>query len=70
VSAVEFQAPFPENADIRIEMPKDLRDDAGRTLSNASAFPLQTRSSDAPRWPSSRAPPLASSNSTLSPRCL
>ncbi len=48
VSAVVFNGPFPENAAISIEMPADLRDDSGRRLSNASAFPLKTRTSDAP----------------------
>ncbi len=48
VSAVEFSAPFPDSADIRIEIPKDLKDDSGRSLSNASAFPIQTRTSEAP----------------------
>jgi uncharacterized protein YfaS (alpha-2-macroglobulin family) len=48
VSAVEFQAPFPENAAVGIELPPDLRDDSGRALSNASAFPIRTRTADAP----------------------
>ncbi|CAH0355648.1 alpha-2-macroglobulin [Aquabacterium sp. CECT 9606] len=48
VSAVEFKGPLPESADIRIELPADLRDDAGRVLSNASAFPLKTRTAEAP----------------------
>ncbi len=48
VSAVQFDAPLPENAALRIEVPKDLRDDAGRALSNAEAFPLQTRTGAAP----------------------
>jgi hypothetical protein len=48
VSAVQFDAPLPENAALRIELPKDLRDDAGRTLSNAESFPLQTKTAAAP----------------------
>lgn len=48
VSGVQFDGPLPENAQLRIELPKDLRDDAGRTLSNAEAFPLQTRTGAAP----------------------
>ncbi|MBK6854445.1 MAG: alpha-2-macroglobulin [Burkholderiales bacterium] len=48
VSAVQFNAPLPEKAALRIELPKDLRDDAGRTLSNAESFPLQTRTAEAP----------------------
>ncbi|MDO9004487.1 MAG: MG2 domain-containing protein [Aquabacterium sp.] len=48
VSAVQFKGPLPESADILIELPADLRDDAGRVLSNASAFPLKTRTAEAP----------------------
>ncbi len=48
VNAVEFKPTFPDNADIRIEIPADLRDDAGRSLSNASAFPIKTKTADAP----------------------
>ncbi|CAG1017960.1 partial Alpha-2-macroglobulin, partial [Burkholderiaceae bacterium] len=48
VSAVQFEAPLPENAALRIELPADLRDDAGRALSNAGAFPLETKTAAAP----------------------
>jgi uncharacterized protein YfaS (alpha-2-macroglobulin family) len=48
VSAVQFDAPLPENATLRIELPKELRDDAGRALSNAAMFPLQTKTAGAP----------------------
>ena len=48
VSAVQFNAPLPENAALRIEIPPELRDDAGRALSNAELFPLQTRTAEAP----------------------
>ncbi|MEY2688685.1 MAG: hypothetical protein RL375_2883, partial [Pseudomonadota bacterium] len=48
VSAVHFNAPLPEQASLRIELPRDLRDDAGRALANADAFPLQTRTAEAP----------------------
>jgi uncharacterized protein YfaS (alpha-2-macroglobulin family) len=48
VSAVEFKAPFPDNGPITIELPKDFKDDAGRTLSNASAFPIRSKTADAP----------------------
>lgn len=48
VSAIEFPPPFAENTDIRIELPKDLADDAGRKLANASLFPLATRISGMP----------------------
>lgn len=48
VSAVQFAAPLPENASLRIEVPKDLRDDAGRPLGNADLFPLSTKTAQAP----------------------
>lgn len=48
VSAVVFQQPLPDNAELSIELPAGFKDDAGRALSNASAFPLKTRTSDAP----------------------
>lgn len=51
VSEVGFDGPFREQAQYRIEIPADLRDDAGRRLSNQKRFPL-TISTDA-------APPLA-----------
>jgi len=48
VSAVQFDDALPERADLRIELPPGFVDDAGRTLENASQFPLATRTSDAP----------------------
>ncbi|MFT3857656.1 MAG: hypothetical protein QM742_09215 [Aquabacterium sp.] len=48
VSAVVFQPVFPEQGEVSIQMPADLRDDAGRKLGNASAFPLKTRTAEAP----------------------
>lgn len=48
VSAVQFNAPLPENASLSIDLPSDLRDDAGRVLANASAFPIRTRTAEAP----------------------
>ena len=39
---------FPQNADLRIEIPADLMDDTGRILSNAASFPLQTRTAGLP----------------------
>ncbi len=51
VTSVEFEGPFPENAQFRLELPGDVRDDAGRRLANQSRFPLAV-STDA-------APPLA-----------
>ena len=42
VESVRFAAPFPENAEMRVVLPADFRDDAGRQLSNASQFPLKS----------------------------
>ncbi|MFC4199941.1 alpha-2-macroglobulin family protein [Candidimonas humi] len=45
---VRFAGPFPENAQMSIELPAGLKDDAGRPLSNASEFPLQVRTAAFP----------------------
>lgn len=37
---LRFRGPFPERAKLRIELPSDIRDDAGRALENATRFPL------------------------------
>jgi hypothetical protein len=46
-----FKPPFAQNAELKIELPADLRDEAGRALENAARFPLVVRSG--------RLPPLA-----------
>jgi len=38
---VEFAGPFPPHATLTLNLPKGLRDDAGRTLLNAEVFPLR-----------------------------
>ncbi len=40
LSELRFAAPLPENARLRIVLPAALKDDAGRPLANANAFPL------------------------------
>ena len=47
-SAVSFEAPLPEEADLSIELPADFADTAGRKLANASSFPLKTRTAGPP----------------------
>ncbi|MFV9474605.1 alpha-2-macroglobulin family protein [Advenella sp. RU8] len=42
VESVRFMPPFPENVAMRVILPADFRDDAGRVLSNASQFPLKS----------------------------
>ncbi|HJV68291.1 MG2 domain-containing protein [Ideonella sp.] len=48
VSAVQWKAALPESAALRIELPPELKDDAGRGLANASQFPLAVRTATAP----------------------
>jgi uncharacterized protein YfaS (alpha-2-macroglobulin family) len=43
-----FPGPFPESAAFRVEIRADLRDDAGRSLQNASRFPLQVKTEPFP----------------------
>jgi len=48
LSAVAFPIPLPENASFTLELPRDLKDNAGRTLANAASFPLKVTTGDAP----------------------
>ena len=48
VEAVQFAKPFPENAELSIGLPPDLRDASGRKLANAALFPLRSRTGQAP----------------------
>lgn len=43
VEQVTFAGPFPESTTLRVVLPPELRDDAGRTLENAARFPLDLR---------------------------
>jgi alpha-2-macroglobulin len=45
---VSFHAPFPERANLRVEMPADLVDDAGRRAVNAARFPLTVKTASFP----------------------
>jgi uncharacterized protein YfaS (alpha-2-macroglobulin family) len=47
-SSVYFQDDFPENAVFKLALPAYLKDDAGRTLMNASSFPLTVRTDEQP----------------------
>lgn len=51
VRTVHFPGPFPEDANYQVEVPSELKDDAGRPLSNADRFPMAARTD--------RYPPLA-----------
>jgi hypothetical protein len=46
--SVTFEGPFPANAEFQIEIPRGLKDDAGRTLTNANRFPLKVRTAGFP----------------------
>ncbi len=48
VDAVEFKGPFAERSEATISLPDGFKDDAGRTLANASAFPMKVRIDDDP----------------------
>ncbi|MEM5431925.1 alpha-2-macroglobulin family protein [Cupriavidus oxalaticus] len=48
VSALTFAAPFAEKAQFTIEVPRNLKDDSGRTLSNADLFPLKVATASMP----------------------
>jgi alpha-2-macroglobulin len=48
VTSVSFGPGLPEKQAFRIELPPDLKDDAGRRLSNASSFPLKVRTDENP----------------------
>ncbi|QXQ05247.1 alpha-2-macroglobulin [Sphingosinicellaceae bacterium] len=48
VDTVEWKGPFDERANYRVELPANLADDAGRTLTNGARFPLDTRTGDLP----------------------
>ncbi|HUG35549.1 MAG TPA: hypothetical protein VML54_01285, partial [Candidatus Limnocylindrales bacterium] len=43
VPGLSFKGPFPEKAAFTLEMPADLKDDAGRPLANARRFPLAVK---------------------------
>lgn len=48
VQYLSFSPPFPPNSEFSIELPANLRDDAGRVLNNAARFPLQVSTDDDP----------------------
>jgi len=47
-SRLVFKGPFPERADLRVEMPKQMKDDAGRMLGNAHRYPVKLRTDEYP----------------------
>ncbi|MBI4768652.1 MAG: alpha-2-macroglobulin, partial [Deltaproteobacteria bacterium] len=49
VDWILFEGPFPENTSFTLHLPKKLKDDAGRPLSNQDQFPLKVKTD---RYPS------------------
>jgi hypothetical protein len=45
---ISYAGPFPEQAQFKLEIPGDLRDDAGRRLINQKRFPLTVKTDVAP----------------------
>jgi uncharacterized protein YfaS (alpha-2-macroglobulin family) len=48
VSEVRFPTPLPESAALVVELPREVKDVAGRTLANAASFPLKVATGEAP----------------------
>ena len=48
IEGVTFKGPFPELSWFRLEMPEDLKDDAGRALANKRSFPLKVFTDEDP----------------------
>jgi len=48
VEYIQFPTPLPEKTKFKIKLPEVLTDDAGRTLSNASRFPLEVQTDENP----------------------
>ncbi|HEU0187649.1 MAG TPA: MG2 domain-containing protein, partial [Gallionellaceae bacterium] len=48
VQSLSFNPPFPPSTEFRLELPANLRDDAGRVLNNAARYPLSVRTDEDP----------------------
>ncbi len=48
ITSLHFAPPFTAQAQLRIELPEQLKDDAGRPLSNAANYPLMVRVGEEP----------------------
>jgi len=48
VTSITFTRPFPQNAELKIELPAGIKDEASRVLENAASFPLKTRTGTLP----------------------
>ncbi len=43
-----FEGPFPEKSTFTLDLPRGIRDDAGRALSNETSFPLSVKTDEYP----------------------
>lgn len=48
LQSLSFPGPLPQNAELTLEIPPGLKDDAGRPLANAASFPLRVRTGGLP----------------------
>lgn len=48
INMVDFKGPFPANAEFKLFIPVDIKDENGRALSNKAQFPLTIRTGDDP----------------------
>ncbi len=48
VSYITFAGPFPETSSFTVNLPSEMKDDAGRELSNKDRFPLNVRTAEYP----------------------
>lgn len=48
LSSLRFPAPLAEQQDYVLELPPGIKDESGRTLSNAASFPMKIRTAAAP----------------------
>ena len=46
--SISFPGPLPQHAELKLELPAGLKDEAGRTLSNGNKFPLAFRTGALP----------------------
>lgn len=46
--SVSFPGPLPQNAELSVEIPAGFKDESGRPLSNATLFPIKTRTGGLP----------------------
>ncbi len=46
--SIAFPGPLPQNAELKLELPAGVKDEAGRPLANADKFPLTVRSGALP----------------------